>query len=200
MRHPWATTMATLGAGGRDGPGLRGRADGAAAARVGHRGPGPRPELQAGAAARTSGPSRWCASWCRREQAAEAPASILARPVDLPPDTSASSPSGRQSGGDESVMIYFELSDEHKAVERDGARLGGREVAPKIHDLDREHRFERSLPEGDGRPAPARHLHPRGVRRRGPRLHQPGPGLRGAGVRGHPPARDHVRARRASTA
>jgi glutaryl-CoA dehydrogenase (non-decarboxylating) len=40
-------------------------------------------------------------------------------------------------------MIDFELSEEHLAVEkmvRDWAR---REVAPRIHDLDREHRFER---------------------------------------------------------
>jgi glutaryl-CoA dehydrogenase (non-decarboxylating) len=45
-------------------------------------------------------------------------------------------------------MISFELSDEHKAVEKMVAEWGAREVAPKIHDLDREHRFERSFLKG----------------------------------------------------
>ncbi len=42
-------------------------------------------------------------------------------------------------------MISFELTDEHKAVERMVRDWAAREVAPKIHDLDREHRFERSF-------------------------------------------------------
>jgi glutaryl-CoA dehydrogenase (non-decarboxylating) len=45
-------------------------------------------------------------------------------------------------------MISFELSEEHKAVEKMVADWAGREVAPKIHDLDREHRFERSFLKG----------------------------------------------------
>jgi glutaryl-CoA dehydrogenase (non-decarboxylating) len=45
-------------------------------------------------------------------------------------------------------MIDFELSEEHRAVERTVRDWAGREVAPKIHDLDREHRFERSFLKG----------------------------------------------------
>jgi len=40
-------------------------------------------------------------------------------------------------------MISFELSDDHKAVESAVREWAAREVAPRIHDLDREHRFER---------------------------------------------------------
>lgn len=39
-------------------------------------------------------------------------------------------------------MIDFELSDEHKQVEQMVRDWAAREVAPKIHDLDRAHRFE----------------------------------------------------------
>ncbi len=39
-------------------------------------------------------------------------------------------------------MISFELSEEQKAVESMVRDWAAREVAPKIHDLDREHRFE----------------------------------------------------------
>ena len=42
-------------------------------------------------------------------------------------------------------MISFELSEEHRAVEQTVRDWAGREVAPKIHDLDREHRFERGF-------------------------------------------------------
>jgi glutaryl-CoA dehydrogenase (non-decarboxylating) len=42
-------------------------------------------------------------------------------------------------------MINFELSEEHKAVEKMCRDWAGKEVAPKIHDLDREHRFERKF-------------------------------------------------------
>src|ERR671910_1827468 len=45
-------------------------------------------------------------------------------------------------------MLDFELSDEHKAVADTVSDWASREVAPKIHDLDREHRFERSFLEG----------------------------------------------------
>jgi glutaryl-CoA dehydrogenase (non-decarboxylating) len=40
-------------------------------------------------------------------------------------------------------MISFELSEDHKAVETAVREWAAREVAPRIHDLDREHRFER---------------------------------------------------------
>ncbi|HWW92711.1 MAG TPA: acyl-CoA dehydrogenase family protein [Vicinamibacteria bacterium] len=40
-------------------------------------------------------------------------------------------------------MIDFELSEEQKAVEKMVREWAGKEVAPRIHDLDREHRFER---------------------------------------------------------
>jgi len=42
-------------------------------------------------------------------------------------------------------MIDFELSEEHGAVEKMVREWAGERVAPKIHDLDREHRFERSF-------------------------------------------------------
>jgi glutaryl-CoA dehydrogenase (non-decarboxylating) len=45
-------------------------------------------------------------------------------------------------------MISFELSEEHKAVENMCRDWAGKEVAPKIHDLDREHRFERKFLKG----------------------------------------------------
>ena len=45
-------------------------------------------------------------------------------------------------------MIDFELTDEQKAVEQAVREWGAKEVAPRIHDLDREHRFERGFLKG----------------------------------------------------
>jgi len=45
-------------------------------------------------------------------------------------------------------MISFELSEEHRAVEKMVRDWAGKEVAPRIHDLDREHRFERKFLKG----------------------------------------------------
>ena len=45
-------------------------------------------------------------------------------------------------------MLDFSLSEEHQAVEKTVRDWAAREVAPKIHDLDREHRFERSFLKG----------------------------------------------------
>ena len=45
-------------------------------------------------------------------------------------------------------MLSFELEDSHKDVEKAVRDWGAREVAPKIHDLDREHRFERGFVKG----------------------------------------------------
>ena len=45
-------------------------------------------------------------------------------------------------------MIDFELSEEHRAVEQAVRDWAAGEVAPKIHDLDREHRFERGFLKG----------------------------------------------------
>jgi glutaryl-CoA dehydrogenase (non-decarboxylating) len=42
-------------------------------------------------------------------------------------------------------MIDFELSEEHVAVENTVREWAAKEVAPKIHDLDREHRFEKKF-------------------------------------------------------
>ena len=42
-------------------------------------------------------------------------------------------------------MLSFELTEEHKAVEAMVRDWAAREVAPKIHDLDRQHRFERDF-------------------------------------------------------
>jgi glutaryl-CoA dehydrogenase (non-decarboxylating) len=45
-------------------------------------------------------------------------------------------------------MLSFDLSDEHRAVETMVRDWSAREVGPKIHDLDREHRFERGFLKG----------------------------------------------------
>jgi glutaryl-CoA dehydrogenase (non-decarboxylating) len=45
-------------------------------------------------------------------------------------------------------MLSFELEDSHKDVEKAVRDWAAREVAPKIHDLDREHRFERGFLKG----------------------------------------------------
>jgi glutaryl-CoA dehydrogenase (non-decarboxylating) len=39
----------------------------------------------------------------------------------------------------------FDLSEEHRLVEQSTREWGAREVAPRIHQLDREHRFDRDL-------------------------------------------------------
>jgi glutaryl-CoA dehydrogenase (non-decarboxylating) len=39
-------------------------------------------------------------------------------------------------------MINFDLSDEQRLLEQSIREWGAREVAPRIHDLDREHRFD----------------------------------------------------------
>ena len=45
-------------------------------------------------------------------------------------------------------MIDFDLSEEHRAVEQAVREWAAGEVAPRIHDLDREHRFERGFLKG----------------------------------------------------
>jgi glutaryl-CoA dehydrogenase (non-decarboxylating) len=45
-------------------------------------------------------------------------------------------------------MLSFELDDSHKDVEKAVREWAAAEVAPKIHDLDREHRFEKSFLKG----------------------------------------------------
>jgi glutaryl-CoA dehydrogenase (non-decarboxylating) len=42
-------------------------------------------------------------------------------------------------------MMGFELSDEHRLLEQTVRDWAAREVAPRIHDLDREHRFDRGI-------------------------------------------------------
>ena len=42
-------------------------------------------------------------------------------------------------------MIDFDLTDEHQLLERSTREWAGREVAPRIRELDREHRFDRSI-------------------------------------------------------
>ncbi|MBI4476387.1 MAG: acyl-CoA dehydrogenase family protein [Acidobacteria bacterium] len=39
----------------------------------------------------------------------------------------------------------FELTDEHRLLEQSVREWGSREIAPRIHDLDREHRFDRNI-------------------------------------------------------
>jgi glutaryl-CoA dehydrogenase (non-decarboxylating) len=42
-------------------------------------------------------------------------------------------------------MINFELTEEHRLLEQTIREWGAREVAPRIHDLDKEHRFDKDL-------------------------------------------------------
>ncbi|HWQ00271.1 MAG TPA: acyl-CoA dehydrogenase family protein [Vicinamibacterales bacterium] len=42
-------------------------------------------------------------------------------------------------------MIDFDLTEEHRLLEQTVREWAAREVAPRIHDLDREHRFDRGL-------------------------------------------------------
>ena len=42
-------------------------------------------------------------------------------------------------------MVNFELSDDHRLLEQSIREWAGREVAPRIHDLDRAHRFDPSV-------------------------------------------------------
>src|SRR6185436_8235891 len=49
---------------------------------------------------------------------------------------------------EEPFVIGFDLTDEHTDVESAVREWAARSVSPKIHDLDREHRFERSFLKG----------------------------------------------------
>ena len=42
-------------------------------------------------------------------------------------------------------MINFDLTDEHRLLEQSVREWGAREIAPRIRDLDREHRFDRGI-------------------------------------------------------
>jgi glutaryl-CoA dehydrogenase (non-decarboxylating) len=42
-------------------------------------------------------------------------------------------------------MIDFDLTEEHRLLENSVREWGAREVAPKIRDLDREHRFDKNI-------------------------------------------------------
>ena len=42
-------------------------------------------------------------------------------------------------------MINLELTEEHRLLEHTVRDWTSREVAPRIHDLDREHRFDRNV-------------------------------------------------------
>ena len=42
-------------------------------------------------------------------------------------------------------MVDLELTDEQRLLEQSVREWGAREVAPRIHDLDREHRFDRDI-------------------------------------------------------
>jgi alkylation response protein AidB-like acyl-CoA dehydrogenase len=45
-------------------------------------------------------------------------------------------------------MIDVDLTEEQRLLERSVREWAAREVAPAIHDLDREHRFDRSVLSG----------------------------------------------------
>src|SRR5262245_9910679 len=42
-------------------------------------------------------------------------------------------------------MVNFELGDDHRLLEQSVREWAAREVAPRIHDLDRAHHFDRSI-------------------------------------------------------
>ena len=42
-------------------------------------------------------------------------------------------------------MLNFDLNEDHQLLEQSVREWAGREVAPRIHDLDREHRFDRGI-------------------------------------------------------
>ena len=42
-------------------------------------------------------------------------------------------------------MLDFDLTEEQQILERSVREWGAREVAPKIKDLDREHRFDKGI-------------------------------------------------------
>jgi glutaryl-CoA dehydrogenase (non-decarboxylating) len=42
-------------------------------------------------------------------------------------------------------MLNFDLTDEHRLLEQSVREWAAKEVAPRIHDLDREHRFDRRI-------------------------------------------------------
>ena len=42
-------------------------------------------------------------------------------------------------------MINFDLTDEHRLLEQSVREWGAREIAPRIRDLDHEHRFDRNI-------------------------------------------------------
>src|SRR5947208_16347840 len=43
------------------------------------------------------------------------------------------------------IMIDFDLTEEQRLLEQSVREWAAREVAPRIHDLDREHRFDRAI-------------------------------------------------------
>ena len=47
--------------------------------------------------------------------------------------------------------MNFDLTDEHRLLEESVREWGAREVAPRIHELDRQHRFDPATPAADGR-------------------------------------------------
>jgi glutaryl-CoA dehydrogenase (non-decarboxylating) len=42
-------------------------------------------------------------------------------------------------------MISFDLTEEHRLLEQSVREWAAREIAPRMHDLDREHRFDRTI-------------------------------------------------------
>ena len=42
-------------------------------------------------------------------------------------------------------MLGFDLSEEHRLLEQSVREWGSKEIAPKIHDLDRAHQFDPTI-------------------------------------------------------
>ena len=93
-------------------------------------------------------------------------------------------------------LMDFELTDEHRLVEQSVREWAGREVAPRIRELDRAHTLRPRPAAADGVARAARHLGAGGARRLGHGLPRARPRLRRARVRGHVAARDPLGARR----
>ena len=49
--------------------------------------------------------------------------------------------------------MNFDLSNEHELLEQSVREWAGREVAPRIRDLDRQHHFDRGGDVAEGKPA-----------------------------------------------
>ena len=93
-------------------------------------------------------------------------------------------------------MFDLELTEEQRLLEQSVREWAGREVAPRIRELDREHRFDPAILTQMADLGLLGMCVPRGVRRRRHGLPELRAGVRGDRVRRHVAARDPVGAPR----